>query len=46
MEIGQITKHKNLCPHGDDLLAVGDSVKMVLILMDKNRIGEKKKLGR
>ena len=33
---------ENVCPCGDYLLEVGDSVKVVLILTEKNRVGRKK----
>lgn len=31
-----------VCPHGDYLLGVGDSVKVVLMLTENNRVGTKK----
>ena len=33
---------ENVCPHGDYLLEVGDSVKVVLMLAENNRVGTEK----
>lgn len=33
---------QNVFPHGDYLLPTGKSVKMVLMLVEKNRVGKKK----
>ena len=34
--------NENVCPHGDYLLGVGDSVKVVLMLTENNRVGTKR----
>lgn len=33
---------QNVFPHGDYLLPTGKSVQMVLMLVEKNRVGKKK----
>lgn len=40
--IEELTRDKNLFPLGDYLLPMGKSVKMVLMLVEKNRVGKKK----
>ena len=43
LEIEELNKvDKNVCPRGDYLLEVGDSVKVLLMLTGKNRVGRKK----
>lgn len=43
LEIEELNKvDKNVCPRGDYLLGVGASVKMLLMLTGKNRVGRKK----